>query len=221
MTSYNGNIDHFEHIIRYNKTEFTDFIIIPNFIGVDELKAKEAINRYVPKEKLLLLNRRLDGLTGSYKMIYHDLESVIYQCMFALKSRIDSYGRIELHFPASSTISRGLIRGFQKYCIQYSVESKMVFKDFEKVELTKDTLYFVLCDSDLELIVSKIQSSSWNIGQEIGLITFDDTPLKATLGITAITFNYEQMSQIGASMIMEGNIQQIAQSYQLADRNSF
>ena len=220
--SHEGKIELFESAIRERKEDYTDFIISTSFIGVNELRAKEAINRFIPKEKLLLLNRKIDGLTGDYKMVCHDFEQLVYDSLSNLCNRLCSYDRIELLFPADSTLSRGLIRGFQKYCIEQQFSSKIIFKDFDKIDLQAKTLYVVIRDEDLLAMTPKVNANGFIPGKDIGILGFNDSSLKEKLlgGVSTIKLDYGEMASNSAAMILSEQTHQINLTYQLIDRNT-
>lgn len=219
---HDGDIELFESIIREKKDDYTDFIISTSFIGVDELRAKEAINRFIPKDKLLLLNRMIDGLTGEYKMVCYDFEELVHLFLVNLCNRLRKYERLELLFPADSTLSRGLIRGFQKFCIGHQFCSKIIFKDFHKIEPKAGTLYMVIRDEELQAIAPRIKAQGLRPGQDIGVLGFNESSMKEELlgGISTIKLDYKKMASQSAAMILKEQTQQVALDYQLIERGT-
>jgi DNA-binding transcriptional regulator YhcF (GntR family) len=220
--SHEGNIELFESIIRERKEDYTDFIISTSFIGVNELRAKESINRFIPKDKLLLLNRKIDGLTGDYKMVCHNFEQLVYDFLSNLCNRLHKYDRLELLFPADSTLPRGLIRGFQKYCIEQQFNSKIIFKDFDKIDLQAKTLYVVIRDKDLQAMTPKVKANGFIPGQDIGILGFNESLVKAELlgGISTMKLDYTAMAGKSAAIILSEQIHQIDLNCQLIDRGT-
>ena len=62
----------------------------------------------------------------------------------------------------------------------------------------------VLAESDLVNLVKKSREQLLKLGKEIGIISYNDTPLKEILaqGITTISTDFEQMGKTIANQIL-------------------
>ena len=219
---YENDIANFESIIKNNNKHYTDFVIWPAFMGVNELRARDVINKNIPKDKLLLLNRSVEGITGIYKIVGQNFEENIYQSLLSIDCILHKYSRLELLFPSASRQPRSIIKGFQKFCLNQKIESKICFKNFEDQELKKGTLYMVVEDTNLFCMAEKIKASNLELGKDIGLIAYNDSLLKRKLlgGITTITTNYKAMAHSTAEMIVKGKIETFYCPREVILRNS-
>lgn len=79
-----------------------------------------------------------------------------------------------------------------------------------------------ISERDLASITKVINKRNWVLRKDIGLLSFDDTPLKEVLkgGITTISTDFELMGQTAGKLIRKGMTRRIANPWILADRGS-
>lgn len=75
----------------------------------------------------------------------------------------------------------------------------------EEEHLQKDHAYLVFRENDLVRFINWSNKKSWKLGRDIGLISYDDTPIKEILaeGISVISNDFHQMGLRAAEMITE------------------
>ncbi len=83
------------------------------------------------------------------------------------------------------------------------------------------TLYFD--DNELLNTLKLIQDKGWKLKENIGIISFDETPMKELLagGISVLSTDFEQMGKTAADLVKGEKTGQIANPFCLIDRNSF
>ena len=69
--------------------------------------------------------------------------------------------------------------------------------------LSEGTAYVVIRETDLVELVKKIRQTSFLLGREIGIISFNETPLKELLGMTVITTDFVAMGRTAATLLLE------------------
>jgi DNA-binding LacI/PurR family transcriptional regulator len=60
----------------------------------------------------------------------------------------------------------------------------------------------------------------YTLGKDIGIISYNDTPLKELLGITVISTDFNIMGETAASMILNNEKGEIKVPFNFIDRNS-
>ena len=77
--------------------------------------------------------------------------------------------------------------------------------------IKKGEVYFTLDDSDLIKTIKKLKQTSFQLGQDIGIISFNDTLLKEILegGITTISADFKFMGSHLAKMLKNNALSQI------------
>ena len=72
------------------------------------------------------------------------------------------------------------------------------------------------------VLIKKIKQSAFHIGQEVGILSYNETPLKEILldGITVISTDFAQMGKTAAQLILDNSCQHIENPFHLVVRNS-
>ena len=86
----------------------------------------------------------------------------------------------------------------------------------------KDTAYVVIEENDLVNLIKKCREQQLTIGKDIGIISYNETPLKEILldGITTISTDHEQMGKTAAELITENRRAIIKNPFTLIRRKS-
>ena len=73
-----------------------------------------------------------------------------------------------------------------------------------KEHLQKDHAYLVFRENDLVRFINWSNKKGWKLGEDIGLISYDDTPIKEILaeGISVISNDFALMGKRAAEMIL-------------------
>jgi DNA-binding LacI/PurR family transcriptional regulator len=81
-----------------------------------------------------------------------------------------------------------------------------VVHDIKREKLAKGEVYINLMDDDLVTLIEKIILSKLKIGKEIGVISYNETPLKKIIlnGITTISTDFEAMGIVAANIVKTG-----------------
>src|SRR5690606_26074608 len=80
-----------------NRVVYSNYVIIPHFLSSAH-KAREIIND-LPKNKLLILDKLVDGIEGRYPAVYQNFEQNIFDALQELEERILKYDKVNLVFP--------------------------------------------------------------------------------------------------------------------------
>ncbi len=88
--------------------------------------------------------------------------------------------------------------------------------------MAKDICFIFHSDHDLVKAVKLTNRLNYKIGQDVGLVSFNDSPLKeiAGNGITTISTDFEQMGRHMTRMILEGTSTAIHNESKVYLRNS-
>ena len=83
--------------------------------------------------------------------------------------------------------------------------------------------YLTIDDNDLVRLVEFAKQNNWEIGKDIGIISYNDTPLKKVVsnGITVVSTDFAKMGSNIAKMVIEKNRTCVANTGSLIDRGSF
>jgi len=217
---YNNNFNFFKKLLTGNIDHYSKLIIIPHFIE-NPANAARAIINDLPKEKLILMDKLLENITGDFGAVYENFEQDIYDALTELLDKLSKYHTLKIVFPENSYYSKEILKGFINFCRQYAFEYETIH-DLQQETLTPGTVYINLMEDDLVELVEKIISSKLKIGKDIGVISYNETPLKKIIlnGITTISTDFKMMGEKAAEMALNNTKEHIAIPFKVTSRDS-
>jgi DNA-binding transcriptional regulator YhcF (GntR family) len=197
---YNNDFTIFKKLIQNRRTDYSHFIIIPHFMEGAE-KVSEIINT-IPKDKLILLDKKVTGVDGEFTAIYENFEKDIFGALSEVKEQLSKYHTLKLVFPKKSYFPQEIIQGFKRFCQQFAFNHKIV-SDVRNEPILPGEVYVNLMEDDLVTLIERIISLHLEIGKDVGVISYNETPLKKLLlnGITTISTDFKLMGSLAADMI--------------------
>ena len=95
-------------------------------------------------------------------------------------------------------------------------------------EITPDSairskeIYVVIEETDLVNLIKNCRSKNLQPGKDIGIISYNDTPLKEILldGITVISTDHNKMGELAARLILENKKEKIKNPFKIIRRKS-
>ena len=202
---YNNDFALFKKLLNQKNGDYSHYVIIPHFTDGGE-NAAEVINQ-IDKQKLILLDKLIDGVTGNFGAVYENFEKDIYTALEQALPRLTSYSALKIVFPEHTYFPKEIIRGFERFCDQYAFAGKAV-PTVEKEVLSKGDVFICLMENDLVTLVEKTIASGFKIGADVGVISYNETQLKKIIlnGITTISTDFQRMGERVASMILQNQI---------------
>ncbi len=209
---FNGKV--FRKLINDSNGNYTKYIIMPT--NLDE--AASAI-KTLPVNEVFILDQTNAELQ-SYPAVYQNFVKNIYDAMLKGKHRIDQYEKLIMIFPGFRE-PLGMKIGFEKFCIDFGFAYEII-TEFGEREIQSGEVYVIPSDRDLVRVIEKAKRQYLRLGQDFGIISYNETPLKKVVenGITTISTNFMAMGKIMAQMILKGNKEQIENKCALIIRNS-
>ncbi|MBC8767692.1 GntR family transcriptional regulator [Arenibacter sp. BSSL-BM3] len=217
----------FLNILEKNINAYDYYIIMPHF-KTDDLKhisytdeAIKAINR-IPKNKLLLMDNNNLEIEGNIIEIYQDFENDIYNALKEGLAKISRYGKLILVYPEKAVYPypKRILHGFRKFCVEHKIEFEFIDEIYDDIILKKGDLFITIEETDLVSLVNQIRDKEFILGVEIGVISYNDTPLKELLGITVISTDFKVMGETASRMILNKEKGKIKNPFNFIDRNS-
>ncbi len=138
----------------------------------------------------------------------------------AIKNR-GKYNSIKIILPEYSYFRIEILNGFNKFIQDYSFEHKII-SDINKGEINKGDVFINLIGDDLVVLIERIMAQNVNIGNDVGIISYNKTPLKKIVhkGITSVSKDFELKGEKAARLILENSKGQIEVPFYLTIRNS-
>ncbi len=217
----------FLNLLEKNSNAYDYYVIMPHF-KTETLKhvsyteeAAKAINK-IPKEKLVLMDNNKLKIEGNIIEIYQDFENDIYSALKEGLAKITRYYKLILVYPENSVYPypRRILHGFKKFCDEYKISFEIIDEIFDDIVLKKGDLFITIEENDLVNLINQIRDKEFVLGAEIGVISYNDTPLKELLGITVISTDFKAMGETASRMILNKEKGKIKNPFNFIDRHS-
>lgn len=216
---YHNDLNLFERLLSSHLDQYSHYVIVPHFYAPDH-RVQDLIN-LIPKHKLVLLDKRLAGITGRYACVYQDFEQNIYDALREAHVHLQKYERLKLVFPGKAYQPREIINGFQRFCIDYNFKGKLV-PNIEQEPLAAGDVFITMMETDLVCLVKKIRDSSWQVGTDVGILSYNENPLKEVLldGISVMSTDFQLLGKTVAEMILDNRKEVVENPFRLILRGS-
>lgn len=217
-------IHHFDgkicnNLIEESLGKYNYYVIMPHFNENTNI-ALQAIKK-IPVDKLVLLDKKLEGYSGECAAIYQDFERDIRNALHSGKDLLGKYDKLILVYPEDVFYPVEIVKGFRLFCKQNAI-AHTIINGIVDEQIVEKTAYVVLEESDLTALIKQGRKQRLLLGQDFGIISYNDTPLKEVLadGITVISTEHEKMGETAAYMIKHKLKEKIRNPFILIRRNS-
>lgn len=215
---YNYDILEFENIIDNNLSGYDYFVILPHFKSENADVGK--VIKKIPRGKVLIVDRNLNELKD-YPVVYQEYDRDIRDALSQALDLLKKYRRLNLIFPKTEYYSSYIRKGFIVFC-QLNRFDYRVFDLAEEAEINRDEVYIAISDNDLYSVIKMIRERGWIPGSDIGIISYNETPVKEILceGISTISTNHDEIGKMAAEMILNRNFRRVKCPFEFIRRNS-
>lgn len=204
MYFHHQNIEILQSLVLQNLKNYTHFVIT-TYLDEDDV-LYEALDK-IPPEKLIIIDKYESKLAKGYGMVYQDFENDLFDALSENVELVKKYSKLILINHENAPHGNSVRTGFKRFCKEHrfkgEVRSNLLRKDF-----AEGNLYITIdaYNRDMVEIIKMVRSKKWELGKQIGLISYNDTPAKEILdgGITVISTDFEKMGEEAANMILSG-----------------
>ena len=216
---YNNDFGLFKKLLTDRKEDYSHYVIIPHFLEGEE--GAPAIINHLPREKLLLLDKKIPGITGEYAAVYQHFEQDIYSALERAREPLSKYHTIKIIFPRYTYHPVEILKGCERFCQEYAFGFRVV-ESIAEEPIGEGEVYINLMEEDLVTLIEKIISLQLEVGRQVGVISYNETPLKKIIlnGITTISTDFRQMGEMAARQILDHTHRSEEVPFYLTLRNS-
>lgn len=216
---YNNDFAFFKKLLQNKSNDYTHYVIVPHFMDGGE-NVHEIINT-LPKEKLILLDKLVPGITGDFGAVYENFERDIFHALEEALPQLSKYNTLKIIFPEYTYFPNEILKGFFSFCIQYAFTYKVVH-DIQAEPINKGEVFINLMENDLVILIERILATKLKIGEDIGVISYNETPLKKIIlnGLTTISTDFQRMGEMTADIIKNGTPSKFEVPFYLTLRSS-
>ena len=216
---YNNDVALFSRLVRNRRKGYSHVVIIPHFIEGAE-KVAEIIDS-ITEGQLILLDKQVEGVQRACGSVYEDFGADIYGALMQALPRLSHYRRLKLLIRTPSYFPAEIREGFERFCIQYAFPFETL-EDTDQIHPAAGDAYLSLTEDDMLTLIDRILSDGLQLGSDVGLISYNETPWKRFIlnGITTISTDFRSMGEMAARMILDNAPAHVAVPFALTLRNS-
>lgn len=183
----NPNI--FKSVLLENLGSYGLYIIT----GFDDPLVRTILSR-IPPQKLLQIIR--PPLLEDVSSISQDFYGELKKSLEKLKDRLTHYSKFVLIFPLKKGHPEEIKSAFTEFCTENGIDCQIEKKVTRDLVL-KGSAFWVIEDSDLISLIKMGDEMGLRIGNEIGILSYNETPMKEIIrdGITVISADFAKIGQ--------------------------
>jgi len=197
---HHHNLKVFEKLVEENLNSYTHFVVVTFF----RENPAPVLNK-IPPHKRIVIDHNEHGLEGTYSCIYQDHKSDMVDSLTTLLPQLEKYKRLVLVAPLEAFHAQDLIAGFEAFSKEHKKNHKIIHQ-VQPDSFKKGDAYitFSRYDQDDVDIIKLCRKKSWKLGQDVGLISYNDTAVKEVLeeGITVISTDFRKLGEEAANAIL-------------------
>jgi len=188
----------FDQLIKDAQGNYNTFVIMPA-----KFKDTHALISQI-SGRVIILDQLPEDLTGHFPAIYQDFESETYDALMSGKHLFSRYSKVVMVHPGGKE-PEGQYIGFLKFCKETNTIHELI-NSFKGRTINKGEAYIVIDDRDLVWLIKEAMKKGLQPGQDLGIVSFNDKPLKevaGNIGITTISTDFKLMGKTLANQIVE------------------
>lgn len=190
---HHNNIDVFKTLLKENRNRYHSFVIKP-FLDHEIANILEEFD----DQHLIILDRQ-EFISINRSFVCQDFQHGFYTGLTELTHQIKYYKKINYVHSAINPHPIESEHSFTQYVIKNHLNYSII-PELSIDNIDKNNAYVVVSDDDMILILKKAQQEDWVLGDEVGIIIYNETPLHEFIagGITTISTDFEEMGRIAA-----------------------
>lgn len=188
------NFQVFNDLIENATGNYTSYVIMPATFD----HSAEVISK-LPSNRVYILDRNKKDLS-KYPSIFQDFENDVYEALKENHDIISKYQQLIMIHPGGKEPEER-VEGLKRYCSFSGIKYKIIQKLNDQID--QASCYLVPSDRTLVKLIKIAEKNKLKLGNDIGIISFNDTVLKEVVagGIATISTDFVKMGKTIANMI--------------------
>lgn len=214
---HHDNSSVYKSLINQAKNNYTSYIIMP----ILEKGLDQFIIETLPVKSVFILDLTSPDLKSKYPFVCQNFENDLYKAFKKNIKLIRKYKRLRLlntdkHFQILE-IETGIKKFAENYKIPCLIE--MYIPD---ISLQRGDLIICINDRDLVKVILDAQKQHLKVGQDFGIVSYNETELKKVVGggITTISTDFNKMGALIIDLVIHKKRDRIYNTAVLNIRNS-
>ncbi len=213
---HHGNQKAFNTLIENAIGNYTAYIIVPIVSPTtDKILFK------IPKKKVFIIDQGITRYGKKYRSVCQNFERDIIDALNRGIEKVKKYDKLYFVHKDQRLQFTELEKGFKIFCEKHHIENELL-SSINGHKIKAGEMYILVDDKDLVHIIKYCKSKQMIPGQDIGIVSYNESPFKEIIadGITTITTDFNQMGQSIIEMIFNNSTKHIENPSKLIIRNS-
>lgn len=196
LNFHHYDIDIFEQVLTRSLGLYSKYVVMSfNHPRVNAILSK------IEKDKLLIIDWNINS-PEDVSYITQDFGQGLYDSIESKVENLLVYNAFKFVYPSYTYHQSVSVDYFKTFCKDYGMNYDVVFNRSE-IELKKGDLYLTVSDRVLVKIIDMANEMGFKIGEDIGLISYNETPMKkyVHVGISVVSTDFEEMGKQAAYFV--------------------
>ena len=220
---YNHDMDLFEAFVQESVDKYDYYLIVPHFFNEDPSRLRRIVSR-IPRHKLIILDREIEGLTGQFGSVYEASMEDAYTALSTNGDILDKYRDIQI-VTSQNSLYRNIILPAMDRAIAERGRTYTVTEGFSPEQMRKGRLFIIIAgqmDTDHFNIRRTAREAGLVFGRDVGLVSYNDCPENEFIGegLACLSTDFAEMGRQAAEMISRGRMERIHNRFYLIRRGS-
>lgn len=213
---HNYNAEIFENIIKSKAAVYHYFIIMPCYNP-----SSNEILKILPPDKLFILDHPLKHHINGACSVHQDFKMDVYNALMSQRESVLKYNKLVVFFPEGKNLPKEIINGIRLFSSDNKMNLKVAESPCSKM-LQPGTLFITTTDDLLIEVMELQQNTTFKLGKDIGIISYNENPLKKILGggITTISSDFAKMGSTVSELLLKKESPYIHNPFNLIKRKS-
>jgi hypothetical protein len=135
---------------------------------------------------------------------------------------LKKYKKLIMVHPVLIPYPPEMVKGFRKFCMQNFFKGLVIPDVSMETAVSRGDVFIVKEETDLANLIKICKAQKLQIGTDVGIISYNETPLKEVLldGITVISTDHVKMGESAADLILKNSRENIKNPFSFIKRNS-
>lgn len=196
LNFHHYDIDIFEQVLTRSLGLYSKYVVMSfNHPRV------EGILSNIEKDKLLIIDWNINS-PEDVSYVVQNFGQGMYNSLESQVETLLAYKKFKFVYPSYTFHPSESVDFFKTFCKDYGINYNVIFDGYN-FELNKGDVFLTVSDRVLVKIIDLANKKGYKIGEDIGLISYNETPMKkyVHVGISVISTDFEEMGRQAAGFV--------------------
>lgn len=223
---HNQSVELLEYYLDVALDRYDFYIVAPHF-PLDDLTGERVLHelKRIPNRKLIVVDRWMESLPGRYGAVYQDFGHDICDGLGEGLDSLRRFGRLCVITTPSSLYHREISDAVAGFCAANGIGVE--FHNSADDGMVEAGRVFLLLNSQLDSalldLVRAVRRRNLDIGTDVGIISYNDSPINELVagGLTTVSADFAEMGRMAAEMILGHSMLKVRCPFRMTRRKTF